>query len=442
MALKRIKKEFEDIKSEKIENIIELVPINENDLFHWNAIILGPYDTPYEGGKFHLNITFPSDYPFNPPKCLLKTNIFHSQISNCYLYLPILINQWSPLLTIGKVLSHIISLLYLYYDECDCLNPEAQFLYKSNKYEFYKKARKWAVKYADAPKNGKVRINFELNFIKYDENFKLIKLNDFYKCKAIIKTPEDSPYKGDEIELFFDFSEDYPLKPPSFSFSILKTDKYLDFVEKMVNIILKENWNKNFNINDILKLISNCLQYNFINNIENLKFELKEKKLSDDLIDGKKLEKQDIENNFKESEELIQSIKVEDQILKEKINKLKEIIKNINLEYKNAYKNIIEKDNEIKMLRDELSKFPFKLSEGEKLMTIIISSFDKAIQYAFVCKNTDLFKNIEEKFYEKFPEYLETANFFTKNGQVINRNKSLENNNIKDNDILILKTFN
>ena len=43
------------------------MPINEKDLFHCRAIFMGPEGSPYEGGKFYLNINVPKDYPFKPP---------------------------------------------------------------------------------------------------------------------------------------------------------------------------------------------------------------------------------------------------------------------------------------------------------------------------------------------------------------------------------------
>lgn len=41
---------------------------DDADLTILNALIVGPADTPYEGGFFQLILRFPPNYPFDPPK--------------------------------------------------------------------------------------------------------------------------------------------------------------------------------------------------------------------------------------------------------------------------------------------------------------------------------------------------------------------------------------
>ncbi len=71
-------------------------------------------------------------------------------------------------------------------------------------------------------------------------------------------------------------------------------------------------------------------------------------------------------------------------------------------------------------------------------MSIIFISSDQNIIFSFICKNTDIFSFVENKFYEKYTEYKEFDNYFISNGKEINKNESLDENKIKNNDIITI----
>ncbi|KAH9597472.1 Ubiquitin-conjugating enzyme E2 [Trypanosoma melophagium] len=147
MALRRIQKELRDLERDPPANTSG-GPINENDLFNWKATIIGPEDSPYAGGLFFLNIHFPSDYPFKPPKLQFTTKIYHPNINNNGgICLDILKDQWSPALTISKVLLSVCSLLTDPNPD-DPLVPDIARQYKTDRNAFNKTAMEWTRQYA------------------------------------------------------------------------------------------------------------------------------------------------------------------------------------------------------------------------------------------------------------------------------------------------------
>eukprot|EP00300_Choanocystis_sp_HF-7_P042083 c8848_g1_i1.p1 GENE.c8848_g1_i1~~c8848_g1_i1.p1 ORF type:complete len:149 (+),score=11.90 c8848_g1_i1:70-516(+) len=146
MAQKRITKELKDFQKDPPAGC-SAGPQDAN-LFHWNATIMGPDESPYAGGVFFLDIHFPSDYPFKPPRVTFVTKIYHPNINQTGgICLDILKDKWSPALTISKVLLSISSLLTDPNPD-DPLVPEIANLYKRDKADYENKARQWTERHA------------------------------------------------------------------------------------------------------------------------------------------------------------------------------------------------------------------------------------------------------------------------------------------------------
>eukprot|EP00047_Mylnosiga_fluctuans_P001695 m.221492 g.221492 ORF g.221492 m.221492 type:complete len:166 (-) comp10599_c0_seq1:80-577(-) len=54
--------------------------VDDDNLYRWELMVMGPPDTPYEGGFFKAIMTFPKEYPLLPPKMQFITEIYHPNV--------------------------------------------------------------------------------------------------------------------------------------------------------------------------------------------------------------------------------------------------------------------------------------------------------------------------------------------------------------------------
>ena len=155
MSETRILKEIEDMYRDP-PDYISAGPIDDNDIYHWEAIIDGPDDSDYKDGVFLLDIKIPKEYPFKPPICKFKTKIFHPNISpyDGSICVNILKEyNWNPSLTINNILLSIMVLLYNP-NFSSPLNGSARDLHNKSEVEYKNTIKKWIKE-----NSGKAQIN-------------------------------------------------------------------------------------------------------------------------------------------------------------------------------------------------------------------------------------------------------------------------------------------
>lgn len=172
--------ELADIKASGLKSFRDIA-IDETNILNWTGVIVPVNDTnilltsfqvfifkftfhqenpPYNKGAFRIEITFPAEYPFKPPKICFKTKIYHPNIDEKgQVCLPIIsAENWKPAtktdqgnlnIYIRKLFKVIIFLLVIQALVALVNDPEPEHPLRADLAEEYLKDRKKFIKNAE-----------------------------------------------------------------------------------------------------------------------------------------------------------------------------------------------------------------------------------------------------------------------------------------------------
>eukprot|EP00030_Apusomonadida_sp_AF-17_P001978 a2202_458.p1 GENE.a2202_458~~a2202_458.p1 ORF type:complete len:187 (-),score=79.97 a2202_458:83-598(-) len=138
-ARRRLMRDFKRLQQDPPEGVSGAP--NDDNIMEWQAVVLGPSDTPWEGGTFRLSMVFAEAYPNEAPKVKFITKLFHPNVyADGSICLDILGNAWSPIYDVSAVLCSIQSLLSDP-NPASPANAEAAQLFQDNRREYNRKVR-------------------------------------------------------------------------------------------------------------------------------------------------------------------------------------------------------------------------------------------------------------------------------------------------------------
>ncbi len=120
-SIKRLQKDLKELKDSTLPLVgVSACPLDDN-MYVWHGNIKAPKGTVYEGGVFHIELTFPQDYPVSPPTVtLFACQLDHPNVFGSKLCLDMLepnkggkwYEGWNSAYTVESILIQLQSFLF------------------------------------------------------------------------------------------------------------------------------------------------------------------------------------------------------------------------------------------------------------------------------------------------------------------------------------------
>jgi len=159
-----LRKQLNDLKKNPVEGFSAGL-VDDNNIYKWEVVIVGPPETLYEGAMFKATLDFPHEYPQKPPKMKFLSEMWHPNIhTNGEVCISILhqpgedrygyeksSERWLPVHTVETILISVISMLIDPNDESPA-NVDAALQWRKD-YPGFKRKVSQCVKKSQEPES-------------------------------------------------------------------------------------------------------------------------------------------------------------------------------------------------------------------------------------------------------------------------------------------------
>jgi ubiquitin-conjugating enzyme E2 Z len=124
VSAKRILSDINDLKKNPLDDEGIYLYVDDNNIYNIKSLIIGPKDTPYEGGFYFFDFNIPKTYPIDPPKvkyCTQYKNVrFNPNLYKCGKICLSMLNtwngpSWTPCNTLRSILLSFLGLVFIKY---------------------------------------------------------------------------------------------------------------------------------------------------------------------------------------------------------------------------------------------------------------------------------------------------------------------------------------